>query len=263
MTLKHDTRPRLPLSDQQLLRYHRQISLKGVDIDGQAQLAAAHVLVVGLGGLGCAAAQYLALAGVGRLSLVDGDQVELTNLQRQVLHEAARLGQPKVHSAATAISRLNPDCQVSAIAAMATADNLTDWLAEVDLVLDCTDNRASRNLINAACHGARVPLISGAAIRLEGQVSVFTWGAEEPCYACLSRLYGEQELSCVEAGVLAPVVGLVGSLQAMEALKLLLRLGQPLSGRLLLIDGLTGQFETLALPRHPGCPCCGQAPAAA
>ncbi len=250
------------LSDAELLRYHRQINLKGWDLPGQEAVKSARVLIIGLGGLGCAAAQYLATAGVGQLTLLDGDKVELTNLARQVLHSDRRIGEYKVASAAVALAELNPYCHLVPLPEYADELNLPDLLSEQDLVLDCSDNLATRNLINLCCRGASVPLISGSAIRVEGQVSVFTWGEGEPCYGCLSRLFGEPDGSCVTNGVLAPLVGLVGSLQAMEALKLLTGLGEPLSG-LLLIDGLSGQFQPLKLPRDPACRVCGGATRAA
>ena len=246
------------LSDDELLRYHRQINLRGVDIDGQAQLKRARVLIIGLGGLGCAAAQYLAVAGVGRLTLVDPDRVETSNLQRQVLHDDSRLGQAKVDSAAESLARLNPWLQLQTHAVAADEAGLACWLPEHDLVLDCSDNLPTRNLLNCLCRAHRVPLVSGAAIRFEGQVSLFRWGEGEPCYACLSSLFGDQGQSCVEAGVLAPLVGLVGSLQAMEAIKLWLDIGTPLSGQLLLIDGLSGEFRSLRLSRRHDCPVCAQ-----
>ncbi len=245
------------LSDTELLRYHRQINLRGVDIDGQARLKQARVLIIGLGGLGCAAAQYLAVAGIGQLTLVDGDRVELSNLQRQVLHDDSRLGQTKVASAAESLARLNPRLRLQTHAVAADEAGLQRWLPEQDLVLDCSDNLPTRNLLNRLCRAHGVPLVSGAAIRFEGQVSLFRWGEGEPCYACLSSLFGDQGHSCVEAGVLAPLVGLVGSLQAMEAIKLWLGLGTPLCGQLLLIDGLSGEFRRLRLPRRPDCPVCG------
>ena len=245
------------LCDAELLRYHRQINLKGWDLAGQEALKAARVLVIGLGGLGCAAAQYLASAGVGQLTLLDGDSVELSNLARQVLHCDSRVGQHKVTSAALALGMLNPHCHILPLAEYANESNLPRLLGEQDLVLDCSDNLATRNLINLNCHAAGVPLVSGSAIRLEGQVSVFTWQEGEPCYGCFSSLFGEQDTSCVVSGVLGPLVGLVGTLQAIEALKLLVGLGTPLPG-VLLIDALSGEFQSLKLTRNPACRVCGE-----
>ncbi|MDO2948763.1 molybdopterin-synthase adenylyltransferase MoeB [Aeromonas simiae] len=248
------------LSDDELLRYNRQIILKSFDFEGQEALKQARVLVIGAGGLGCAAAQYLAVAGVGHLTLVDFDVVERSNLQRQVLHCDARLGQPKVISAATALRALNPYLTVEATQAQADAALLDALLPSHHLILDCSDNLTTRNLLNRRARAHRVPLVSGAAIRFEGQVCSFLWHEGEPCYECLSQLFGEQALTCVEAGVLAPVVGLVGSVQALEAIKILAGCGEPLTHRMLLIDGLSGQFRPLRLPRRADCPCCGEAP---
>ncbi|MDF8330440.1 molybdopterin-synthase adenylyltransferase MoeB [Aeromonas salmonicida] len=244
------------LSDAELLRYNRQIVLKSFDFEGQEALKQARVLVIGAGGLGCAASQYLAVAGVGQLTLVDFDKVELSNLQRQVLHTDARIGQLKVASAAEALRALTPWLKVETHAAVADEALLDALLPQHQLVLDCTDNLAIRNLLNQYARKHGVPLISGAAIRLEGQLCSFTWQESEPCYACLSALFGEQSLTCVEAGVLAPVVGLVGSLQALEAIKLLAGMGRSYSGRLLMIDGLTGTFREMKLPKRPDCPVC-------
>ncbi|MCH7370625.1 molybdopterin-synthase adenylyltransferase MoeB [Aeromonas sp. MR16] len=246
------------LSDAELLRYNRQIVLKSFDFEGQEALKQAAVLVIGAGGLGCAAAQYLAVAGVGRLTLVDFDKVELSNLQRQVLHNDARIGQTKVDSAAESLRALNPWLEVKTHAAVADEALLDALLPAHQLVLDCTDNVAIRNLLNQKARQHKVPLVSGAAIRLEGQLCSFTWQADEPCYACLSSLFGEQSLTCVEAGVLAPMVGLVGSLQALEAIKLLAGMGKNYSGRLLMIDGFQGGFRELKLPKRPDCPVCSQ-----
>lgn len=246
------------LSDAELLRYNRQIVLKSFDFEGQEALKQASVLVIGAGGLGCAASQYLAVAGVGRLTLVDFDRVELSNLQRQVLHTDERIGQYKVDSAALALRALNPWLRVETHAVIADEALLDALLPSHQLVLDCTDNVAIRNLLNRCARRHKVPLVSGAAIRLEGQLCSFTWQEDEPCYACLSALFGEQSLSCVEAGVLAPVVGLVGSLQALEAIKLLAGTGKSYSGRLLMIDGLQGSFREMTLPKRPDCPVCSK-----
>ncbi|CAI9397550.1 MULTISPECIES: molybdopterin-synthase adenylyltransferase MoeB [Citrobacter] len=247
------------LSDQEMLRYNRQIILRGFDFDGQEALKEANVLVVGLGGLGCASSQYLASAGVGHLTLLDFDTVSLSNLQRQTLHSDATLGQPKVESAHAALSRINPHVAITAVNALLDETALRTLIAEHDLVLDCTDNVAIRNQLNAGCYAARVPLISGAAIRMEGQVTVFTYKEGEPCYRCLSRLFGENALTCVEAGVMAPLIGVIGSLQAMEAIKLLAHYGQPASGKIVMYDAMTCQFREMKLMRNPGCEVCGEA----
>ena len=195
------------LSDEEMLRYNRQIILRGFDFDGQERLKASRVLVVGLGGLGCAAAQYLAAAGIGQMTLLDFDTVALSNLQRQTLHSDATIGEPKVESAKAALARINPHVQLDTLNALLDESALSAQIAAHDLVLDCTDNVAIRNQLNAGCFAQSIPLVSGAAIRMEGQISVFTWGDGEPCYRCLSRLFGENALTCVEAGVMAPLVG--------------------------------------------------------
>lgn len=245
------------LSDEEMLRYNRQIVLRGFDFDGQEALKAARVLVVGLGGLGCAAAPYLASAGVGHLTLLDFDTVSLSNLQRQVLHRDATLGQAKVLSAQSALAAINPHCNIEAIDAQLERAALSALIARHDAVLDCTDNVTTREAINALCYRHRVPLISAAAIRMEGQLSVFTWQPGEPCYRCISRLFGEQALSCVEAGVMAPLVGVMGTLQAMEAVKVLTTFGQPARGRLLMYDAMNAEFRTMKVAQDAHCEVCG------
>lgn len=247
------------LTDAEMMRYNRQIVLRGFDFDGQEALKAASVLVVGLGGLGCAAAQYLAAAGVGRMTLLDFDTVSLSNLQRQTLHSDATIGQPKVDSARAALARINPHVDLTAINALLDDAALEQQIAAHDLVLDCTDNVQIRNRLNAGCFAHKVPLVSGAAIRMEGQVSVFTYGEGEPCYRCLSRLFGENALTCVEAGVMAPLVGVIGSLQAMEAIKLLAGYGTHAAGKIVMYDAMTCQFREMTLMRFAGCEVCGGA----
>lgn len=238
----------MELSHQEELRYNRQIVLKDIDFDGQEMLKNTKMLVVGLGGLGCAAAQYLAVAGVGHLTLLDFDTVDLSNLQRQVLHDDSRLGMPKVESAKLSLQRLNPHIQVDTIHQLLDEQQLHDLVGKFDVVLDCTDNVSTRNQLDTACAAHKIPLISGAAIRMEGQVSVFTYEDNTPTYHTLSRLFGDNALSCVEAGVLAPIVGLVGSIQALEAIKVRLKIGKNLCGRLLLIDGMTMSVREVKLP---------------
>ncbi|HCJ28634.1 MAG TPA: molybdopterin-synthase adenylyltransferase MoeB [Pseudomonas sp.] len=246
------------LSDEELLRYSRQILLKQVDIDGQLKLKQSRVLIVGLGGLGSPVALYLAAAGVGELHLADFDRVDLTNLQRQVAHDTQSVGLHKVDSAIARLSSLNPLLKLVPHRAAMDADSLEAAVAAVDLVLDCTDNFAVREAVNAACVVAKKPLVSGAAIRLEGQLSVFDPRvATSPCYHCLYGHGSEAELSCSEAGVLGPLVGMVGSLQALEALKLLAGFGEPLVGRLLLVDALSSRFRELKVRRDPACAVCG------
>ena len=240
------------LTDEELLRYSRQILLAQIDIDGQLRLKNASALIVGLGGLGSPVALYLAAAGVGTLHLADFDTVDLTNLQRQIIHDGSTVGQPKVDSALARLRALNPDIQLVAHRRALDEDSLAAAVDAVDLVLDCSDNFGTREAVNAACVKSGKPLVSGAAIRLEGQLSVFDpRRAESPCYHCL---YGHGS----EAGVVGPLVGLVGSLQALEALKLLAGFGEPLVGRLLLLDALGTRFRELRVKRDPGCAVCGR-----
>ncbi|KAB7897771.1 molybdopterin-synthase adenylyltransferase MoeB [Rouxiella sp. S1S-2] len=245
------------LSDAETLRYNRQIVLRGFDFDGQEKLKASRALIVGLGGLGCAAAQYLAAAGVGSLTLLDFDTVSLSNLQRQTLHTDARIGMKKVASAAVALAGINPHLIVQQIDHQLEDDALLPLIAQCDVVLDCTDNVDTRNQLNKLCFQLKKALVSGAAIRMEGQISVFTYKHDEPCYRCLSRLFGEDALTCVEAGVMAPLVGTVGSLQAMEAIKLLTGYGEVKTGRLLMFDAMTLQFREMKLLKNPHCDVCG------
>ncbi|MGH1449842.1 MAG: molybdopterin-synthase adenylyltransferase MoeB [Pseudomonadaceae bacterium] len=246
------------MDDQQLLRYSRQILLAQVDIDGQQRLLDSRVLIVGLGGLGAPVALYLAAAGVGTLVLADHDQVELTNLQRQIIHQTADVGRAKVQSAADSLERINPGVRTVQLEQALAGTALVEAIAGVDLVVDCCDNFATRQAVNAACVAQRRPLVSGAAIRLEGQLSVFDPRREDsPCYQCLYGSGEETALSCSEAGVLGPLVGVIGSLQALEAIKLLAGFGEPLVGRLLLVDALGSRFREMRVRRDPACPCCG------
>lgn len=248
------------MNDEQLLRYSRQIMLPDVDIDGQEKLLSARVLIIGLGGLGSPVAMYLAAAGVGHLVLADFDAVELTNLQRQIAHTTARIGMNKSASAAQALRELNPDVQIECIERLLDADNLAAQVERANVVLDCTDNFATRFAINAACVTAKVPLVSGAAIRLEGQVAVFDAREQSsPCYRCLYE-EDSDDLTCAANGVLAPLVGVVGSMQALEAIKLICGFGTNLAGRLLLLDARHSQWRELKLPKDPGCPVCAQRP---
>ncbi|WP_019341789.1 molybdopterin-synthase adenylyltransferase MoeB [Stutzerimonas stutzeri] len=246
------------LSDDELLRYSRQILLRQVDIEGQLKLKQSRVLIVGLGGLGSPVALYLAAAGVGELHLADFDQLDLTNLQRQIAHDTSSVGLHKVDSAMVRLSALNPLVELVPHRAAMNVDTLEAAVSDVDLVLDCTDNFAVREAVNAACVAAKKPLVSGAAIRLEGQLSVFDPRVEtSPCYHCLYGHGSEAELTCSEAGVLGPVVGMIGSLQALEAIKLLVGFGEPLIGRLLLVDALCSRFRELKVKRDPACTVCG------
>ncbi|RCL21019.1 molybdopterin-synthase adenylyltransferase MoeB [Pseudomonas sp. AFG_SD02_1510_Pfu_092] len=247
------------LSDQELLRYSRQVLLAQIDIDGQLRLKQSKALIVGLGGLGSPVALYLAAAGVGELHLADFDTVDLTNLQRQVIHDSASVGMSKVDSALQRLQAINPEISLVAHRQALDEDSLAAAVAAVDLVLDCSDNFGTREAVNAACVAAAKPLVSGAAIRLEGQLSVFDPRRDySPCYHCLYGHGSEAELTCSEAGVIGPLVGLVGSLQALEAMKLLAGFGEPLVGRLLLIDALGTRMRELRVKRDPACAVCGK-----
>ncbi|MFD0667794.1 HesA/MoeB/ThiF family protein [Ramlibacter sp. MAHUQ-53] len=252
------------MTDDDLLRYSRHILLEEVGVEGQERITAARALVIGAGGLGSPAALFLASAGVGHLTLVDADVVDLTNLQRQIAHSMDRIGQPKVQSARTAIAALNPGIEVQAVARRADAALLDELVPQAQVVLDCTDNFSTRHAINAACVRHRVPLVSGAAIRFDGQLAVFDpRDAAAPCYACMfPPQQAFEETRCATMGVFAPLVGVIGSLQAAEALKLLAHAGTPMTGRLLMLDGLRMEWNEIRVPRDAGCPVCGSAPAA-
>lgn len=247
------------MNDNQLLRYSRQIMVDQVDIDGQDKMLAAKVLIIGMGGLGCPAAMYLASAGVGTLVLADFDRVELSNLQRQIAHTEARIGELKVESAATMLRSLNSDIAIETITAELSGDALVRQVAAADLVLDCTDNFAIRSAINKACVETRTPLVSGAAIRLEGQLAVFDPRSDDsPCYACLYDLDENESLTCSESGVLAPLVGVIGSMQALEAVKLLAEFKHSSHGKLLLLDAASLEWRQLSLAKDPSCKVCGE-----
>ncbi len=247
------------MNDAQLLRYSRHILLDDLGIEGQEKLLAAHALVIGAGGLGSPVALYLGSAGVGRITLVDHDSVDATNLQRQIAHTLDRVGQAKADSARTAIAAINPDPQVRAVRQRADAALLDELVPTADVVLDCTDNFATRHAINRACVRHGKPLVSGAAIRMDGQLSVYDPRVDNsPCYACVfPEDSGVEETRCATMGVFAPLVGIVGTLQAAEALKLLSGLGSRLIGQLMMIDGRDMAFNSIALPRHPQCAVCG------
>ena len=244
------------MNDAELLRYSRQIMLPGFGIEAQERLGAARVLIVGLGGLGSPVAMYLAATGVGRLMLADFDAVDLSNLQRQLLHGTADIGRTKVDSAIATISALNPDVELIPCKGSLDAESLTELAADVDLIVDATDNFATRFAVNAACYAAGIPLVSGAAIRTEGQVAVFSGRPGGPCYQCLYPRNGSEDTTCTANGVLAPVVGIIGSIQATEAIKLLTGLGRPLTGRLLLLDAANMEWRSLRLAADPACPVC-------
>lgn len=245
------------MNDEQLLRYSRQIMLPQVDVAGQQTLLDSTALIVGMGGLGSPIAMYLAAAGVGHLILADFDDVELTNLQRQIIHRTEDIGKSKVDSAFETLQQINPEVTVTRFKQKLTDDNLNDLVPQVDVVIDGCDNFETRFAVNRACVKHSKPLVSGAAIRFEGQVSVFpNSGKDFPCYQCLYKDEGEEEQTCSENGVLAPLVGMIGSMQAIEAIKVLLNIGKPLTGKLVVIDAYTMEIRTLKLPRDPGCTAC-------
>jgi molybdopterin/thiamine biosynthesis adenylyltransferase len=246
------------MNDQQLLRYARHILLDEVGIEGQEKFLAAHVLIVGVGGLGSPAALYLATAGIGKMTLVDDDVVELSNLQRQILHPMNSIGRPKAESARAMLAAFNPDVQVQARVERLQEHGWDEAVAQADLVLDCTDNFATRYAINRACLQHRKPLVSGAAIRFDGQIAVFDLrDIDAPCYHCLfPQVDGIHAENCATTGVFAPLVGIIGSMQAAEALKLLAGLGQSLSGRLLCLDARTMQWREAKVQRDQQCAMC-------
>lgn len=245
------------MNDEQLLRYSRQIMLPQVDIDGQQKLLQSKVLIIGLGGLGSPVAMYLASAGVGQLTLCDHDKVDLSNLQRQIVHSSSDLGTPKVQSAATRLRALNPEVQLELIDHQLEGAELQHHIHHADVVVDASDNFTTRFLLNDACVKLKKPLVSGAAIRMEGQVSVFhNENPLSPCYRCLYKDVDDFTETCSETGVLAPVVGMIGTVQATETLKVLLNIGQTLMGRLMLLDAETMEWRTLKLRKDPQCPVC-------
>ncbi|MGZ8163109.1 MAG: HesA/MoeB/ThiF family protein [Methylobacter sp.] len=245
------------MNDNQLLRYSRQIMLPQIDIKGQQKLLAANILIVGAGGLGSPAAIYLAAAGVGSMTIYDDDEVDLSNLQRQIAHHTSDIGTDKVISTRQTLNRLNPEVNVRAVKQRLANEQLESEVIQADVVLDCSDNFLTRFAINNACVKFQTPLVSGAAIRFEGQVSVFTPGENNsPCYNCLYSNEGGEQLNCATNGVIAPLTGIIGSIQALEAMKLIIDMGETLTGRLLLLDGLRMEWNTMKLRRNPHCPTC-------
>ena len=247
------------MNDDQLLRYSRHIMLDDIGIEGQERILGAHALVIGAGGLGSPAALFLASAGVGTITLVDDDAVDLTNLQRQIAHATDRVGQPKVASAALAMHAINPEVRVNAVQARAERERLEELVAAADVVLDCTDNYATRHAVNAACVRNGKPLVAGAAIRFDGQITVIDPRVSDaPCYACLFPPQAQfEEVQCATMGVFAPMVGIIGTMQAAEALKLIASAGTPLTGRLLMLDGRSMEWTTLRAARDAQCSVCG------
>lgn len=247
------------MNDLQLLRYSRQIMLPEIEIEGQQRLLNARCLIIGLGGLGSPASMYLAAAGVGTLVLSDFDSVDLSNLQRQIIHSTLDIDKPKVESARARLSALNPDSAIEIYDRQLNSDELAFEVSRADVVLDCSDNFQTRFAVNRACVTSRKPLVSGATIRFEGQISVFDLrDASSPCYNCLYAESAELSESCIRNGVIAPLTGIIGSIQALEAIKLVSRAGKPLAGRLLLLDALTMEWNTIKLPKNPGCPTCSK-----
>ena len=245
------------MDDNQLMRYKRHLMLPQVDIEGQQRLLDASVLVVGTGGLGSPVLMYLAAAGVGTLHLYDDDKVEISNLQRQILFDSSVLGKSKADTAADRLRAVNPDCEVVAVASRLEGERLSDAVAQVDLVIDCSDNFDTRFAVNRACVEQQKTLVSGAVIRLEGQVSVFSGHRpDKPCYQCLYQPDAYNDETCTSSGVLGPAVGVIGSILATEAVKLIAGIGDPLEGRLLLFDAMAMRFNELKLKKDPGCSVC-------
>lgn len=246
------------MDDQALLRYSRHILLDELGIEGQTRIRQACALIIGAGGLGCPAALYLASAGIGHLIIADDDEVDLTNLQRQILHTTARVGWDKVESARQAIADINPDVEVTALKQRLDATALAHWVSKADVVLDCCDNFKTRHAVNRACIAQKKPLVSGAAIRFDGQLAVFdTRQADAPCYHCLFPEGDDvSEVRCATMGVFAPLTGVIGTLQAAEALKVISGAGQTLTGGLLLFDARSSEFQRIRVKRDPGCAAC-------
>jgi molybdopterin/thiamine biosynthesis adenylyltransferase len=249
------------MNDEQLLRYSRHLLLEEIDVVGQEKLLQSHALVIGAGGLGSAAAPYLAAAGIGHITLVDHDHVELTNLQRQIMHTEKSIGKSKVNSGKEFIQQLNSSIEIETIEAKVTRALLDDLLPSVNVVLDCTDNFATRHLINASCVQHQIPLVSGSALRFDGQISVFDpRNPTSPCYACIfSPDEDFEEVSCSSMGIFSPLVGIIGSIQAAQAIQVLVDFGKTLVGRMLLWDARTTQIDEFKISRNPDCSVCGRA----
>ncbi|OCG72492.1 molybdopterin-synthase adenylyltransferase MoeB [Gilliamella sp. Occ3-1] len=247
----------LELTDQELFRYDRQITLRDFDIDKQQILKNSSALIIGLGGLGCAASLYLAASGLGKLTLVDFDTISKSNLNRQILYTESFINQYKVEVAKEALTNINANTLIETVNQRLDDNKLISLIKQHDIVIDCTDNLVTREQINRCCFQVKKTLVSGAVIRMEGLLSVFTYQPNEPCYHCLSRLFGKDQLTCVETGVMAPLVGMFGSMQALEAIKVLTQYGKPLIGRVLMIDTMTMEFSQVKFTKQPNCPVCG------
>lgn len=247
------------MNDEQLLRYSRHLLLEEIDVQGQEKLLNSHVLIIGAGGLGSAAAPYIAAAGIGKITLIDHDQVDLTNLQRQIIHTQNSIGKSKAESGKQFLQNINPALVIHAIKDKATQALLDIALPDIDIVLDCTDNFATRHLINAACFKHQKPLVSGSALKFDGQLNVFdSRNGASPCYACLFSPEEQfEEVSCASMGIFSPLVGIIGSMQAAQALQVLIGFGQPLIGRMLLWNALNTQISEIRISRNPECTVCG------
>lgn len=247
------------MNDEQLLRYSRHLLLEEIDVAGQEKLLASHILVIGAGGLGSAAAPYLAAAGVGHITLIDHDLVELTNLQRQIMHAESKIGHSKAASGKQFLEQLNSSIRIETIQAKATSPLLDDLLPSVDIVLDCTDNFSTRHLINASCVKHQIPLVSGSALRFDGQISVFDpRNSASPCYACIFSPDDKfEEVSCSSMGIFSPLVGIIGTMQAAQALQMMIGFGEPLVGRMLLWDARTTRIDEIKIARNTECSVCG------
>ncbi|AKC32173.1 molybdopterin-synthase adenylyltransferase MoeB [Candidatus Pantoea carbekii] len=246
----------MELTDEEILRYNRQIVVPGFNFKAQEKLKFSHVLVVGIGGLGCAALPYLVSSGIGHITLLDFDTVSLTNLHRQILHSQTDIRLPKIVSAAQKLTLINPDCKLELINGKLDDNKFAVLIARHHVILDCTDNIITREQINRLCFQNKIPLVSGAAIWMQGQLSVFTWKLGEPCYHCISRLFGEQHLSCTETGVIAPLVGVIGTMQAMETIKVLTEFGTPASSCMLIYDAMHAKFLTVKVMQDKNCEVC-------
>lgn len=249
--------PKQLLTTEQVMRYNRQIVLPNFDLDKQEILLNANILIVGLGGLGCAAAQYLVAAGVGEITLIDDDQVEKTNLQRQVLHGEADVGVNKCLSAKASLERLNSAIKINVIQNRLGLDEYLELIESLDIAVDCTDNLVSRNILNQACYQSGKPLVSGAAIRMEGQLMSIVPQQNSACYACISSNFVEQNLSCVESGVMSPIVGVIGAMQALETIKVLTNYGQNTVNKLMMFDGMTSTWQSFKVSKRTNCRVCG------
>lgn len=246
------------LSHQQMLKYNRHIALPAMDLEGQEALLNAHAVIIGVGGLGCAVAPYLTAAGIGKLTLVDDDAINSHNLQRQILFTENSVGKNKAEQAREQLTKLNSEADIAALPLRADDALLMKLANEATLVVDCCDNLTTRNNVNKACLKSKTPLVSGSAIRFEGQIASFSMQDDSPCYACYSQFFGEQQLSCTEAGVLSPLVGVVGTMQAVEAIKIAAGVGQPLYSSVLLFDALHSDWQRLNIQKHPACPHCAR-----